>query len=69
MAFNANTYRMNKWRKSAWNNLEAAREIKARVLAGEAYDWEAPRISFLVKMALSDMRLYLSAKELKALGE
>ncbi len=67
MAFNSNTYRTNKWRRTAWENLAEARAIKARVLAGTACDWEAPRIKFFVEQALGAMRLYLSGKEIQAL--
>ncbi len=58
MAFNSQTYRRNQYRKSAWKNLEAARDIKARAAKDQAYDWELPRISFFVKMARLDMKLY-----------
>ena len=60
MAFNAHTYRKNKTRKSAWNNLAQARDIKARAAKGEAYDWELPRIAMFVKLARLDMRVYRS---------
>ena len=62
MAFNAQTYRKNKWRKQAWNELAQAREIKARVTAGQAYDWEVPRIAHFVKLARISMRLHLSCR-------
>jgi hypothetical protein len=67
MAFNAETYRMNQYRKSAWKNLAIARDIKARTLAGEAYAWEADRVATFVKLARSDMRLYLLVKRQKGL--
>lgn len=63
MAFNAETYRSNKYRKSAWKDLGAAREIKERAAKGEAYDWELPRIAFFVKMARSNMRLHLMSRK------
>lgn len=59
MAFNAQTYRANKYRRKAWEELAQARQIKDRVVAGVAYDWEKPRISTLVTLAKSSMRLYL----------
>ena len=67
MAFNANTYRMNKYRRQAREELQAAREIKARVEAGTAYDWERPRIAHFVKLARCSMRLYRSAKIINSL--
>lgn len=62
MAFNAETYRMNRFRKSAWKNLAEAKNIKSRAAKGEAYDWELPRIATFVKLARSDMKLYLMIK-------
>lgn len=57
MAFNANTYRLNKARRQARAYLAEARAIKARIAAGEAYDWEAPRIATFVKLARIENRL------------
>lgn len=59
MPFNSNSYHRNKCRRSALINLAEARAIKARVAAGEAYDWEASRIPLIVMLARSDWRLYL----------
>jgi len=67
MAFNSNTYRMNKFRRQAWEELQAAREIKARVEAGTAYEWEKPRIAHFVKAARLSMRLYRGAKRIREL--
>ncbi len=58
MPFNADTYRANKHRRKAWQHLAEAREVKARVLNGTAYDWERPRVAFLVSMARSSMKLH-----------
>lgn len=65
MAFNAETYRMNRYRKSAWKNIAEAKDIKSRAAKGEAYDWELPRIAMFVKLARSDMKLYLIIKSNK----
>jgi hypothetical protein len=62
MAFNANTYRMNKWRREAWAKLKEARELRARVTAGEAYEWEAPLIGSHVQTARCFMRLHLACR-------
>jgi hypothetical protein len=64
VAFNASTYRRNQWRKQALAELSQAREIKARVAAGNAYDWEAPRIALCVSLARSTWRLYLSQRRI-----
>lgn len=63
MAFNSQTYRSNRYRKSAWENLARARDIKTRTAKGLAYDWEAPRIATFVKLALSDMKLHLMTRK------
>ncbi len=68
MAFNANTYRTNKYRRQAWDYLTQAREQKARIAKGEAYDWEHPRVKFFVTQARLSMRLYRRGRELRALG-
>ena len=60
MPFDADTYRANKDRRQAWENLATAREIKARAARGEAYDWELPRIASFVKLARSSMHGYLN---------
>lgn len=64
MAFNSQTYYRNRWRKDALAELERAREIKARVAAGAACEWEAARIATCVKCARISWRLYLSAKRI-----
>ncbi len=66
MAFNANTYRMNKSRRTAWANLAKARDIKARLDAGDAYDWERSRIRTFVRIARMDMHLHLSYRQTRA---
>jgi hypothetical protein len=63
MAFNAQTYRANKYRKDAWEELAKAREIKTRVKAGDAYEWEVPRIATFVKLARISMHLHLIARK------
>lgn len=60
MAFNATTYRANQYRRKAWDNLAAARDIRNRTAAGTAYDWEPPRIATLVFLARNAMHLHLS---------
>ena len=62
MAFNAKTYRANKYRQQAWAELQSAREIKARVVRGDAYEWELPRIATFVKLARLSMHLHLNAR-------
>lgn len=62
MAFNSESYRRNKYRKDALVYLERARAIKARVTSGEAYDWEASRISVFATLARIDWHLYLILK-------
>lgn len=62
MAFNADSYRRNQYRRTALENLAKARDIKARVIAGTAYEWEAPRIQTFVKLARIDWRLYRMMK-------
>lgn len=68
MAFNGNTYRMNKYRKQAYEHLAQARELKVRITAGTAYEWEKPRVAFFAEQARICMRLHRSCKALKALG-
>lgn len=62
MAFNANSYRRNQYRKAAKLNLAQARDIKARSARGEVYDWEAARIPHFVRLARLDWRIYLSCR-------
>lgn len=69
MAFNANTYRMNKYRREAKANLDRARDIKRRVMAGEAYSWEPDRIPHFAKLARLDWRMYLSCRRYAAIGK
>jgi hypothetical protein len=69
MAFNAVTYYANKHRKKAWEELAAAREIKARAARGEAYDWEIPRIQHFVKLARLSMQLHLSMKRINRIAK
>jgi hypothetical protein len=59
MPFNSITYRANKYRRAAWDELRQAREIKARVLAGTAYEWEASQVALFVMLARNSMRLHL----------
>ena len=61
MAFNSKTFHRNKARKDAWAKLAYAREVKARVVSGEAYDWEAARLPTLVRYARDRMHDYLRA--------
>lgn len=58
MPFNSRTYHRNRYRREALANLAKARDIKARAAAGEAYDWEIPRIKTFVELARIDWRLY-----------
>jgi hypothetical protein len=63
MPFNSQTYRSNKARRKAWEELERARDIKARAARGEAYDWEIPRVAFFVKMARLSMRMHVLTRK------
>jgi hypothetical protein len=67
MAFNSNTYYANKYARLAKENLATAREIKARVVAGTAYEWEAARIGTFARLALGDSRLSRSYRILSNL--
>ena len=67
MAFNSNTYRMNKYRKLALADLAAARELKARVARGAAYEWEASRLAYYVTFARTNWRLYLIHRSMRGL--
>ena len=64
MAFNSHTYRANQSRKQAVDYMAEAREIKARVEAGTAYDWERPRVAHLARLAILSARLARSFEEL-----
>jgi hypothetical protein len=68
MPFNATTYRANKYRRDAWQELARARDIKARSLRGEAHEWEIARIPTLVKLARIAMKLHVNLKRLVKLG-
>jgi hypothetical protein len=68
MAFNSNTYRMNRYRKEAWAHLADARELKARVQCGECYSWEPPRVRFHVEQARICMRLHLRCRAYAAIS-
>jgi hypothetical protein len=57
MPFNAETYRINRYRREARAQMERARDIKARAARGEAYNWEIPRIATFVGLARGSMRL------------
>lgn len=57
MPFNADTYRINQYRKKAWEELAAARDIKARAARGEAFDWEITRIATFARLARDSLRL------------
>lgn len=59
MPFNQRSYYRNKARNSALRELAEARDIKKRAAAGEAYDWEIPRIATRVKLARLHWRTYL----------
>lgn len=67
MAFNAASYRRNKWRREALERLAAARDIKRRREAGEAYEWES--VESAVRLARSTWRLYLSQRTICQLKE
>jgi hypothetical protein len=69
MAFNSDTYHMNKRRRAAWRHLNEARAIHNRVREGSAYDWEARRIPTIVALARSSMRLYLICRRIKEIGQ
>jgi hypothetical protein len=64
MPFNAETYRMNKWRREALAKLNDARLSRARARAGVAYGWEVDRIPRLVQQARIGWRLYLSQRRI-----
>lgn len=66
MAFNSTTYRANEYRKQAWAELAAARDIKVRALRGTAYDWELPRVATFVRLARLSMRIHLSLRRVSA---
>jgi hypothetical protein len=70
MAFNAETYRRNKYRREAWAHLKAARELKAQIAAGERsaelWGW---RIASHVKHARIGMNLYRSQRRICNVGK
>ena len=59
MAFNAQSYRRNQYKRKARAELAHARAIRANP---NAYDWELARIPTLVKLARINWRLYLMAR-------
>lgn len=67
MAFNGQTYRRNKARRSALEYLAQARAYKARVLSGEAYTWEAALIPGRVRCARLQWSVYLSYRRMEKL--
>lgn len=67
MPFNAESYRLNLYRKSRDRLLAQARDIKARAQVGQAYQWEVDRIPRLVQMARLDNRLALSQRRIIAI--
>lgn len=69
MPFNANTYRLNQYRKSRDGNIAKVREIKARAEAGDAYQWEIDRIPRLIEMARIDNALVRSQKRIIAISQ
>lgn len=64
MAFNSNTYHANKSRREAWKALAEAREIRARIAAGVAYDWEASQVRICVMRARGAMHRHLLFRSL-----
>lgn len=69
MAFNSNTYRANKAAKAAWSKLSEARELRARIQAGQASDWEIPRLPFLVQRACWEMKNSIFYRQMRALEQ
>jgi hypothetical protein len=71
MAFNSDTYRANKYARKSRDELARAREIKARVVAGElpADHWEAQRIGTFAKLAILSARISRSARRSAAIGK
>jgi hypothetical protein len=67
MPFNAETYRMNRYRRDRQEAMNRARHTKERVSAGEAYDWEAERIGFHVRVARLSNYLLISQKRVVAI--
>lgn len=65
MAFNSNTYYQNKHRREAWAQLKHAREVRDRVRAGTAYDWEAPHVALFARLARLSMKISLSYRSIK----
>jgi hypothetical protein len=67
MAFNSNTYHANKLAREAKAKLAEARDIKARVVAGSAYEWEAPGIARCASLAKIYARMSRSYRALRQL--
>lgn len=58
MAFNAKTYRINKWARDAYKTLDRARSEKSSPFC------DPKRVQFLARMARFEMRCHLSARGL-----
>lgn len=56
MAFNAKTYRINRWARDAYKTVECARREKASPFC------DAKRVRFLVRLARFEMRCHLIAR-------
>lgn len=69
MPFNADTYRANRYRRRAWEDLKRARDIKERAARGEAYDWEIPRIKAFADQARSAMRMSIGWRRIAQIGK
>lgn len=65
MPFNSDTYHANKKRRRALEQLAEARELKARIASGDAYEWEAKRLPTIVSGARLDWHLYLMYRSFK----
>ena len=64
MAFNSNTYHMNKYRREAYEHLARARAAKVARAAGE---FCVDRVESQVKLARIANHLYLSRRRLREL--
>jgi hypothetical protein len=62
MPFNSDAYQANKARKIAWRRLAEAREIKTRIVSGDAYAWEVKRLESLVREAVLYARIARTMK-------
>ncbi|MCP8940186.1 hypothetical protein NK718_16790 [Alsobacter sp. SYSU M60028] len=51
--------------KSAWDDLALARDIRRRVIRGEACAWEARRVDLLATSARAHMRLSLALRGIR----